>query len=239
VNASQNNRIRSQAKDLLTEVWHRRDELWAEPPLAPEDLFPLDLERVIQGVLGLTLEEPEEISSAPGSASTGDVAGLIDRSARRIVVAQKYQVDWRRFTQAHEVGHFLLHNAIVYHRERILSGGELANRTMRSPVEQEADLFAAELLMPSKILVEIVNQRFGGPIGVSQLTDEAAHLLSAGCEIESSPSDFMNGGRRFVAMALSRLSTFGQQHFVPLVRRFGVSPTAMAIQLEDLRLVRN
>lgn len=51
----------------------------------------------------------------------------------------------RRFTLAHELGHFLMHE------------GEFADNGFESPsnsIEREANLFAKELLMPSHIVAQ-------------------------------------------------------------------------------------
>lgn len=56
----------------------------------------------------------------------------------------------RRFTIAHEIGHFVLHPQ----RERPERGGA-ATQGMRRE-EREADLFAAELLMPDHLVREAV-----------------------------------------------------------------------------------
>src|SRR5262245_23994360 len=90
-------------------------------------------------------------ATRPPPNSSFEIAGLVDRSQRRIVVAQKFRIEWRRFTTAHEIGHWVLHPGLIHHRDRPLEGGERANRS-RPRQEQEADLFAAELLMPSKMV---------------------------------------------------------------------------------------
>ncbi len=67
----------------------------------------------------------------------------------------------KRFTIAHELGHFLLHNKTkdslfvdkeykVHFRNHASSSGEIKN-------EQEANAFAAALLMPKDMLVEIID----------------------------------------------------------------------------------
>ena len=58
----------------------------------------------------------------------------------------------RRFTIAHEIGHFVLHPQ----RRRSERGG-LVNEAGRV-LEREADLFAAELLMPEDLVREAVRE---------------------------------------------------------------------------------
>src|SRR5262249_23080809 len=122
----------------------------------------------------LTLEEPEEI---PSEREGFETAGLMDRARRRIVAAQKYPREWRRFTIAHEIAHWVLHPNVEYHRDRPLTGGERAN-TSRPLEEQEADRFAAELLMPTRVLTEYFNLAFDGPIDCTIPTSNLASRLS-------------------------------------------------------------
>ena len=58
----------------------------------------------------------------------------------------------RRFTIAHEIGHFVLHPS----RQRSERGG-LVNQSGRA-VEREADAFAAELLMPEDLVRDAVRE---------------------------------------------------------------------------------
>ncbi len=78
----------------------------------------------------------------------------------------------KRFTIAHELGHFLLHGNInevlfvdknfkVHFRDQASSTGELRK-------EREANAFAAAILMPREMLIETINQ-YG-----LDLTDENA-----------------------------------------------------------------
>lgn len=57
----------------------------------------------------------------------------------------------RRFTIAHELAHFILHrngNSLYAHRDMVADG------TIKKSVEQEANYFAANVLMPEKLIRE-------------------------------------------------------------------------------------
>ncbi len=59
----------------------------------------------------------------------------------------------RRFTIAHELAHFVLHrngNKLYAHRDMINEGN------VRNSIEQEANYFAANILMPEKLVKEKV-----------------------------------------------------------------------------------
>jgi len=82
-----------------------------------------------------------------------DVSGMLYRSTTETVVGlnEKHSDTRRRFSLAHELGHFLLHkgelfvDAKVNFRNRLSSMG-----TDREEIE--ANAFAAELLMPSDLV---------------------------------------------------------------------------------------
>lgn len=72
-----------------------------------------------------------------------DILGI--HTDKLIGVNASKGLEWKRFTIAHEIGHFILHydrdadNGIYAHREHIKGKNE---------AENEADFFAANLLMP-------------------------------------------------------------------------------------------
>lgn len=60
----------------------------------------------------------------------------------------------RRFTIAHELAHFVLHrngNQLYVHRDMTNEG------SFKNSIEQEADYFAANLLMPENLIQEKIN----------------------------------------------------------------------------------
>lgn len=109
--------------------------------------------------MGLSYDEPYEIGSIGGV----EVAGVLEREARRIAIAGRFPLEVRRFTGAHEVAHWVLHPAAKALRE-----SPATDRALRSPFrtsrEREADLFAADLLMPVKAVEEAYSKLFGAPV---------------------------------------------------------------------------
>jgi hypothetical protein len=204
----------------------------------PSQLIPIPVELIVTHVVGAQFEEPEEI---PFEAADKDVqmqtAGIVDRFANKIVISQKFQREVRRYTTAHELGHWTLHPSAPYHRDRPLFGGERANIS-RPIVEQEADLFAAELLMPSKILRTVFENHFRAPIDGREPNATLAYVLSMGTNRTIRAIDLATKGQRYRSVMVAQTASFGKAFFVPLAVKFGVSPTAMAIQLEDLGLVQ-
>jgi hypothetical protein len=233
--------IRAEARKLLVRLWDKRSELWSTPPNEMEFVRQAP-EIIIRDVLCLSLEKPEEIGRGTitgfsSSASQVEIAGYIDREVRKIAVAQKFQLEWRRFTTAHEIGHWILHPEIVSHRDRPLMGGERAN-IKRPPKEREADLFGAELLMPSKLLRKMFNSSFGGPLDGSKPDEDLAFRLSASSGRSISACELAGREPMYRALLVAKAGTFITRSFVPMHQLFKVSPTAMAIQLLDLGLVK-
>ncbi|MDR0443752.1 MAG: ImmA/IrrE family metallo-endopeptidase [Treponema sp.] len=88
-----------------------------------------------------------------------DISGVLDtRGERPIVLVQKeHDKKRRRFSLAHELGHYILNSSPrgvhldrhTYFRSNLSSAGT-------DMEEKKANRFAAELLMPSDILLEIL-----------------------------------------------------------------------------------
>jgi Zn-dependent peptidase ImmA (M78 family) len=109
------------------------------------DEIPVAVEAIAEDLLGLRIEQSDEL---------GDCSGMLLPAERLIFVnanermAGDTPIQRQRFTIAHELGHWVCHAAgaaqpqPTYCRERDLS--EDADRAL----EREANVFAAELLMP-------------------------------------------------------------------------------------------
>lgn len=83
----------------------------------------------------------------------------------------------QRFTIAHELGHYLLHETEAVHFDAERPGftvhrRDKASSTGESDLEREANLFAAELLMPARFLEEDVAR-----INRFDLLDDKADVL--------------------------------------------------------------
>lgn len=90
----------------------------------------------------------------------GQVSGLIHRTDKEVVIGVNslHAKTRRRFTIAHELGHLVLHKAETLHVDEhfpIAFRNETSSRAS-SPTEIEANQFAAELLMPSELLLRDV-----------------------------------------------------------------------------------
>ena len=99
--------------------------------------LPVPVEAIAEDLLGLYVEEVENL----------ECSGLLVPAERRVVLRAGEPAARQRFTLAQEVGHWVCqvkegHDAPVYCRAADLAPG--ADRAL----EREANVFAAELLMP-------------------------------------------------------------------------------------------
>ncbi|MBL0725879.1 MAG: ImmA/IrrE family metallo-endopeptidase [Alphaproteobacteria bacterium] len=78
------------------------------------------------------------------------ISGLLDYENKRIIINKQDPIDKQNFTIAHEIGHFILHSKWVKSK----NGNIILklNSFNDNQQELEADTFAANLLVPCKML---------------------------------------------------------------------------------------
>lgn len=127
---------------------------------------PVPVERVASSLLGLFIDEADDLRTRPGAPSDqGRLSGMLDPEEMIIWVDRgeaRRSAGRRRFTIAHEIGHLVLHVPVAkeafYDRPADIreidedpAGEELPELRRR---EREANLFARELLMPERLVNE-------------------------------------------------------------------------------------
>jgi Zn-dependent peptidase ImmA (M78 family) len=87
------------------------------------------------------------------------LSGLIIRKDGQIIISVKAQdiEERQRFTVAHELGHFFLHQD--YLDEGLMDGAFLMIDGAVNKIESEANNFAANLLMPESLFRELWNNK--------------------------------------------------------------------------------
>lgn len=111
-----------------------------------EDISGVSLIDIANFLGAVVIEEP--MDSADGKIVRGKNRTLI------IINSNIISEEKKRFTLAHEIGHFLLHDSLDLHDDNSKSMNwfqHLENQAKRGKQEYEANDFAAELLMPEKI----------------------------------------------------------------------------------------
>jgi hypothetical protein len=145
------------AQALLRDFEERYDV--AESP-------PVPVERIAGSLLGLFVDEADDLRSLPGApADQGRLSGMLD-PAEMVVWLDREEArrspGRRRFTIAHEIGHLLLHvpTSREVYSDRPGDIRELEEGAPGEKVpelrrrEREANLFARELLMPETLVNE-------------------------------------------------------------------------------------
>lgn len=160
---------------------------------------PVPVDELAEEMEGLDIQEAEELGLVPGAPKIPSgvrLSGLLLPSEKRIWVnatEARRSEGRRRFTIAHELGHWRLHaargnqaRAAIYCRpDDIAEGAEVLASDKR--IEAEANRFAAALLMPDglvrreardhKLSVPLLAKRFGVSTVAMKLRLEALDLL--------------------------------------------------------------
>jgi len=125
--------------------------------------LPVPIEDIVDSHLGLLVRDVQDLSVAPGAPDLSDgqmLSGLLLPARGEIWVSAGEGRDWparRRFTIAHEAGHWCLHREVersVFCRSATV-GPEAEDLVPAPPnLEHEANAFAAAVLMPPQLIRE-------------------------------------------------------------------------------------
>lgn len=186
---------------------------------------------IIAKMLGLTYEVVPHIHLEDRLSRDAPV-GLLDLVRRHVLVSEELGLEVARYTGAHEIAHYLLHqHGFEQHFERAVD--PTRPRTRR---EREADQFAAKFLMPEKLVrdrclqVLALPNDSGFPIKVN---DQVSFLLDPNMMDEDRE-------RLGLEFALARLGRdFSNRPIVPLHQQFKVSIKAFAIRLQEIGVFRH
>jgi hypothetical protein len=127
--------------------------------------LPVPIDEIVTEELGLLVREMEDLTTAPGCPQLGAdqaLSALLITSELEIWVNAAEARQWptrRRFSIAHEVGHWVLHRTgqhSLFCRRTTVDEEETAagsgSRTALPLVEEEANVFASALLMPADLI---------------------------------------------------------------------------------------
>lgn len=199
---------------------------------------PIDLldPRILADFLRLEYVETEEIAmeihdlGSRRARKTTRYAGYLDRRSNSIVVSLDFEPEQIRFTAAHELGHWLLHHGLEYHRERPTKNVTAPAR--RPNVEYEADRFATEWLMPPQWVRTRLQETYGLPLPIQVDYNLAWRLYGEEYERLMYADDLAQA--KAVA---SRTPSFSYSQCPSMKYQFKVSTLAMALRLMELKLV--
>jgi hypothetical protein len=125
--------------------------------------LPVPIEDIADSYLGLLVRDVEDLTSAPGAPHLVEgqaLSGLLLPDRGEIWVNAQEARDWpprRRFTIAHELGHWELHRHGghgVYCRSSTVDVDDSPAAVAAPEPEEEANAFAAAVLMPARLIRE-------------------------------------------------------------------------------------
>jgi Zn-dependent peptidase ImmA (M78 family) len=213
-------------KRVHKQIWHDRDRLFPDY----KEREPVDMLNpiVVLHSLGYEVETVGALGQLPQNEKrVSNVAGLIDTQSHKVLLSGGYSPSVRNFTAAHELGHAVMHEFVGMHRDKPLDGSTRSSDLQ----EREADKFAVYFLMPATLMKNTFEKVFGkSPF----ILDESRKFALIG----SVPDiDRQLRSLRDLSRVLSTVSRFNGLNFIPLFEQFHVSREAMAIRLEELKLV--
>lgn len=108
-----------------------------------DDIFPVPVHEICFA-LGIETENSKDMSS--------NMSGYIKKQGELYVIKanKRNHPNRRRFTVAHELGHYLLHKAQLDKDGEILERSDRIYDKEKAQMEAEANDFAAKLLMPEE-----------------------------------------------------------------------------------------
>jgi IrrE N-terminal-like domain len=158
---------------------------------------PIDVAHIAEEVEDLVIGEHADLTTLPGAPSLpggATLSGLLIPATRRLWVdalEARRSPGRRRFTIAHELGHWRLHSEGAGAHTRFCRSDEVgaseAEARAARQIEREANRFAAALLMPEVLVrreaplyrldVQVLAERFGVSVVAMQVRLESLHLL--------------------------------------------------------------
>jgi hypothetical protein len=150
----------------MEEIERLAEEFLAQIPTYVWDgaTLPVPIEDVADTHVGLLVRDVEDLGTAPGAPTLGpgqSLSGLLLPAMGEIWVNADEGRQWparRRFTIAHELGHWRLHRdaeeRAVYCRAGSIEPNATEERPPLPRSEDEANVFAAAVLMPARLVQE-------------------------------------------------------------------------------------
>jgi Zn-dependent peptidase ImmA (M78 family) len=228
--------IKKQAREVLSKLYCvYYDEKGKY--LSPDEFFPINLKKIISSVMDWNLESLADI----GYDSYGQrLRGHCDYEKKLIRISfQDIKPGEKVFTIAHEIGHALLHThaprtSSVSERKRVTPRIAKANSNAQErKMEKEANIFAAELLMPEKAVRDYFFSVFGRK--ELWLGSMKAQQIIKNIGSTSRTSIFTPQTVKDIAPYFSDYKKTGTD---PSMREFfGVSRSAMSLRLLELSLL--
>lgn len=228
-----NEQIELISRNLLRDMWAVKEELLDNKASNEITYFDILSPELMCKYLRVQYCESDTLNNVVGIRGQRKVrtAGEFCREDNYIMIAADLSREVSRFTGAHEVGHFMLHdNMRTYHRDMPIDSKACVtfknNRT-----EAEANHFAGCILIPAILLRRVIKEKLGIDTPL-RVTDAMAFHLD-----QHDPDSIIRASkdsktREYALASLTR--DLNGNHMMSLAEVFGVSNTAMAIRLKEL-----
>jgi IrrE N-terminal-like domain len=130
------------------------------------DVPPVDVEEVAASLCRLRVRRGDDLSAVAGVAAGTRLSGVLIPRLWEIWVRRDEPARRCRFTIAHEIGHHVLHSdgATVMCRPTDVDQADDTDRAR----EREANMFAAELIMPEALVREYADRDGADPVALSE-----------------------------------------------------------------------
>ncbi len=223
--------IEKLVQDIQNVIWKHRSDIWNKnTPKEPMDI--LDAKKAIS-LFGFKYISSHSLGQFQDNGSVFEVAGIINNTQKTIAISEKFPLEVRNFTAAHELGHALLHKKDMLHRDKPIDGSNTPH--IRPIEEKEADRFAIHFLMPKKQ----ITQSFLKIFGAEKLQINLETIIALQIEQVRNFTSFNNrfSNLREFTRYLAGLTYFNNNSFQSLSERYNVSIETMAIRLEELELI--
>lgn len=221
--------IEEASSDFQNLLWKHRELIWLNnAPNHPAKILQPAL--ALKKALAYNFVQVEKLDMIDEENGSFETAGIIDQKDKIVLISNNFDKNTQNFTSAHELGHALLHKQTVLHRDRPING--TSENFKRNITERQADKFATNFLMPAKLVKNEFFEMF-------QTEKFIINELTAFNLVKDSPSRLRNEceNLRGLAMKIASSERYNNQSFVSIAELFSVSVTAMAIRLEELRLI--
>lgn len=216
------------ARKVHLTLWKYKGKLWRKNIDDPLQILRPSI--AIEKLMEYKVVERDSLADFNFLGTLAEVAGIIDNQNKAIGISKKFPSNVQNFTLAHELGHTLLHQQTGLHRDRPLEGN--GSTIARDSVEIQADKFASYFLMPGKQILRIFRQIFN--MEKFSIDEDSVFALTG--EKITSFRERCNSQRDLARIIASAESLYGAP-FRSLSSVFNVSVEAMAIRLEELKLV--
>jgi formiminotetrahydrofolate cyclodeaminase/Zn-dependent peptidase ImmA (M78 family) len=223
-----NEDIEHLVRRLHLTIWDYKNKIWkTNTPTKPLEI--LDPEKVID-LIGYSLSKTTTLGQYSEGGDIFEVAGYIDNKDKKISISEQFSKEIQLFTAAHELGHAIMHEQSALHRDMPIDGSNSIYG--RDRTETQANKFATYFLMPKKQIVRTFISIFSTELFI--IDESTAFALISG-SIDDLKSEC--GNLRALSRKLASTESYNLKRFPSMAQQYSVSVEAMAIRLEELKLL--